>query len=142
MLVTAGLGILASSNGYGEDATKAEEMVTQLEKLKGKDDAAVVELRTTVSGYKTSSTGALILAFLSIVLLGVTFMKKEKPQLIVVGGMIGIAILFIILSPSIEMSGLASKADPRQQAMMVGIPAILAAVFAFGAEKLRQKNAA
>ena len=70
-----------------------------------------------------------------------TFMKKAKPQSIVVIATIGLAIVFIALSPSFE-TGPLGKADARTQAMMYGIPGILAALFAFGAEKIRQKRLA
>lgn len=137
VLAAAGLGVLASGNGFGEDADKAAEMVNKLESSMGKESKAVVQLRQIVDGYKTSSIGALAVAALSLAFLILTFIKKPGPQMIVGVLIIGAAVAFILLSPALEgVPG--GKADPRTQAMMYGIPGALAAIFGILAEKKRK----
>lgn len=136
VLAAAGMGVLASSNGFGEDAEKASAMVDSLEKSMGADAKPVKELRAVVDGYKMSSIGALVVAGLSVLFLILTFIKKPQPQMIVGLAIIGAAVAFILLSPGLDVPG--GKADPRTQAMMFGIPGALAAIFGILAEKKRQ----
>jgi hypothetical protein len=135
-VVTAFIGGLATTNGFGEDADKAAKMVTQMEKLMGADNPKVVEMRTVVSGYKTSSIGAALSVLLGLAGLVLMFMKKEGALLKVLGAAIVVAVIFTILSPGVDTG---DKMNPRLQAMIPGIAAALTAFFALIAEKKRNK---
>lgn len=136
-LITAGLGILASSNGFGSEADEVQKMVDDLASIAGDDSAEVKAMQEIVDGYKTSSTGALLIVLLALVAVIMMFIKNPKGSLIVMGIIIGTALLFIILSPSLDTG---DKADPRTQAMMYGIPGMLCGLMAFGTQKLRKKE--
>ncbi len=135
-LAAAGMGILASSNGFGEEAEKAEKMVTDLEAQVGKDSPLVKETRAIVDGYKISSIGGLVIAGLSILALLVGFTRQKKLALFIMLALIAAAVAFILMSPALDTG---DKANPQMQAMMFGIPGILAGLFSFGATKLAKK---
>lgn len=137
MLVSTGMGLMIANEnvGGGDGAKKADQAIEMLEAMPDSDKKQ--ELIATLQGYKKSGYGGAVVGILALVMVIVTFMKKEKAVLAVAGATIAAAVLFIILSPSAE-TGANGPAAPRMQAMVYGISGILAAVFGFLAEKKRQ----
>ena len=136
-VVTAFIGGLATTNGFGKDADEAAAGIAQLEKMVGADNPKVVEMRAMVDGYKTSSIGAGLSVLLGLVGLVLMFLKKEGALLKVLGVTVVVAVVFIVLSPGMEVPG--GKMNPRMQAMIPGIAAVLTLLFGLIAEKKRNK---
>lgn len=132
-LAAAGLGLM-----IGNENLLSENAETLNKLAEGTTDESVLMM---VDGVRMSGIGGFVLALLTTIGVVLTFMKKDKPLMIVaVLGVIA-AIAFIALSPSFD-TGPTGAADPRQQAMIYGIAGAIALLAGFGAEKVRQKKAA
>ena len=128
-LAAAGLGLMVGNeNLFSENAEQAAKIIEQLG-----DSPEAAQL----AGFRTSGMGALLVALLSTIGLVLTFIKKAGPQLIVAGLGSAVAILFIILSPSVDV-GAHGGMGPRTQMMIIGIAGIVSLLAGVGAEKKRQ----
>ena len=131
-LVATGIGLFIGQNNlFSEEAVKAAEL------LKGFGDS---ELAKPLVGLRTAGWGGLVVGILALVTVVVTFMKKTKVINIVAGATAVLAVLFIVLSPTIEL-GKNAGFGPKQQAMVYGIAAMIVAACAFMAEKMRLSKA-
>lgn len=133
LLDAVGLGLLVGNeNVLSDDAAKMMKLAEQLP-----EDAAP---RKMAEGARMSGIGGFLVG-ISALITGVTvFMKKTKVIQIMAGVTTLLALIFIALSPSFEMGPNAGM-DPRGQAMVYGIGAIVVALCGFGAEKMRLKKA-
>jgi hypothetical protein len=151
-LAAMGLGSVTASNNLGAEAAEkiaqAEEMMAammELAKTTGSEDSAAVaeakELFEKLGGYRTSGYGGALVSIMTLLVLGVGFTRQEKAAKIIAGASVLVAVIFLIASPSFD-TGMTGPGAPRLQAMLFGIPAILAALFSFLAAKKGAANAA
>ncbi len=142
VLVAAGMGGAIGNENVvkAENREAMESTLATLDQVKTADpetNSKIEELKTALAGYKTSGIGGFVVGGLALLLAIFAFAKKYSPTMAL--GLLAIiaAGVFIGLSPSLEM-GENGPASPRVQAMVYGFAAMLAAITAMGAEKLRR----
>ncbi len=123
---------------YGGMVESLEELVKKAGTKNPSLERAKI-LYKKAKGYRTSGLAGVALAVLTIFVVIMMFLKNN--QLLLLGGgiLVFAVLLFVMLAPGVAI-GTYAAASPRNQVLLLGVPAIIAAVAAFRAVKIGQSD--